>query len=272
LLDPYAPARLGRLRQAVFDFDGTLSVLRQGWEGVMAPLMVECILGEVAGKGTDAELQASVESEVAGYIDRSTGLLTIRQMDWLVEAVWRYGFSEARTAAEYKALYLQRLKRIVSGRAARLASGEVRPADMMIAGAGEFIAGLASRGVRLYLASGTDHADVLAEAGALGLAHYFNGGIYGALDESEAHDKARLIRRILDEHDLHGDELMVIGDGPVEIREARLHTALALGVASDEVGRSGWNEHKVRRLAEAGADFLISDFSFHQQLLDYFMG
>ena len=31
----------GRLRFAVFDFDGTLSLLRTGWQRVMADLMVE---------------------------------------------------------------------------------------------------------------------------------------------------------------------------------------------------------------------------------------
>ena len=37
---------LGRFRHALFDFDGTLSVIREGWERVMVPLMVEMIAGE----------------------------------------------------------------------------------------------------------------------------------------------------------------------------------------------------------------------------------
>ena len=34
-----------RITTAVFDFDGTLSTLRCGWEEVMGPLMVEYISG-----------------------------------------------------------------------------------------------------------------------------------------------------------------------------------------------------------------------------------
>jgi hypothetical protein len=31
----------GRFRSVLFDFDGTISVIREGWQQVMVPLMVE---------------------------------------------------------------------------------------------------------------------------------------------------------------------------------------------------------------------------------------
>ena len=34
---------IGRIRHALFDFDGTISVIRRGWENIMIPLMVEMI-------------------------------------------------------------------------------------------------------------------------------------------------------------------------------------------------------------------------------------
>ncbi|HJW83278.1 MAG TPA: hypothetical protein VJ754_03140 [Anaerolineae bacterium] len=34
----------GHLRSALFDFDGTLSLIREGWQGVMIPMMVEILL------------------------------------------------------------------------------------------------------------------------------------------------------------------------------------------------------------------------------------
>ncbi len=265
ILDSAAPARLGRIRHALFDFDGTLSVLRQGWEDVMAPLMVEMI---VDGGPPDPE----VEREVAEYVDVSTGIVTIEQMQWLAEAVRRHGrAAHPRTAAEYKALYLERLDVRVGDRIARLYSGAAAPDDLMVAGARAFVAGLAARGVRLYLASGTDHHYVRDESAALGVAAYFDGGIYGALDDDESHRKERIIRRILDEHDLHGDELLVVGDGPVEVREAVAHAALALGLASDEVARSGWNPAKIARLTRAGAHFLAPDFSHAAELIRFLL-
>ncbi len=263
ILDPRAPARLGRVRHVLFDFDGTISLLRQGWEEVMAPLMIEMIC---AGGPPDP----AVAREVAEYVDVSTGIVTIEQMAWLAAAVRRHGrAAHPLTGAEYKAIYLDRLDVRVDQRLARLAAGDVTPDAMMVPGARAFLAGSAARGVRLYLASGTDHHYVAAESAALGVAPYFEGRIYGALDGDESHRKERIIQRILAEHDLHGDELLAVGDGPVEIREAVAREALALGVASDEVTRAGWNDAKVARLTRAGAHFLVNAFEPVDELIGY---
>ncbi len=261
---------LGHIRHALFDFDGTISTIRQGWEEIMRPLMVEMICD---GADVPPERREAIEREVAEYVDRSTGILTIRQMEWLAEAVRRHGLArEPRSAREYKAIYNERLLRPVRERLGRLERGEVTVDDLMIAGARRFLELLVEREVVLYLASGTDHEYVMEEAGALGIVPLFSGGIYGALDETEAHDKARIIQRILDDHDLHGAELVVVGDGPVEIREAKDRGALALGVASDEVRRRGWNERKRQRLINAGADLLIPDFTQAETLARILFG
>jgi phosphoglycolate phosphatase-like HAD superfamily hydrolase len=262
ILNPSVWSRLGRVRHALFDFDGTISTLRQGWEEAMIPVMLEAICGT-------HPVTAEIEREVREYVDRSTGILTIEQMRWLVEAVRRHGLAgPPLTAAEYKQIYLQRLLTTVDRRVERVAQGEVAPQDAMVLGAADFVHGLRGRGVTLYLASGTDHPYVLREAGVLGLTDAFNGGIYGALDATEANNKERIIQRILDDHRLSGDELVVIGDGPVEIREAVARSAIALGIASDEVARHGWNEHKARRLVNAGADLLAPDFARADYLIE----
>ena len=36
-------ACLGQVRHALFDFDGTISVIRRGWETIMIPMMLEMI-------------------------------------------------------------------------------------------------------------------------------------------------------------------------------------------------------------------------------------
>ena len=242
VINPEVEDRLGRARHALFDFDGTLSVLRQGWEPVMEAVMLASIS---PGQEPGPELVA----EIRDYIDASTGQLTILQMTWLVEAVGRYGrVAHPLTPAGYKARYLEALMVSVSLRLQRLENGQTPAQDFLLAGTLDFLNALASRGVRMYLASGSDHPDVVREAAALGLAPFLSGGIYGALDASETNAKERIIQRILDDQRLEGDELVVIGDGPVEIIEARKHGAIALGIASDEVARSGWNENKIERL------------------------
>ena len=64
----------------LFDFDGTVSTLRFGWEAVMKPLMLEMITGK-----TGIEYDAALEKEVDDYINESTGIQTIHQMKWQAE-------------------------------------------------------------------------------------------------------------------------------------------------------------------------------------------
>jgi phosphoglycolate phosphatase-like HAD superfamily hydrolase len=263
ILHPEVQAHLGKIQHVLFDFDGTLSVLREGWESVMAPVMVASICGQVPAT-------AAIEREVQEYIEQSTGILTIVQMEWLVEAVRKHRLAGAPLSAEaYKARYLERLMVRVRERILQVETGACQADDRMLCGARGFLSGLQERGAQLYLISGTDHPDVHHEATVLGLADFFNGHIYGALDERETHSKDRIVQRILDGHHLSGNELLVVGDGPVEIRTARERGAIALGVASDEANRSGWNAHKVARLTRAGADLLIPDFCQAEKLFSF---
>lgn len=258
--------RLGQVRHALFDFDGTISVIRRGWEAIMIALMVEMIC---EGQSQPVGL----EGDVAAYVDRSTGILTIEQMRWLEEAVRRYGLAQhPRTAREYKRIYNDRMLRPVRARLAQLESaGDPAATDTLtIAGVRSFLEGLYERGVTLYLASGTDHVFVQEEASALGVSEFFGPHIYGARDESQEDSKERIIQRILTEHELRGAELLVVGDGPVEIFHARSQAAIALGVAADEDQRQGLDPRKRARLLAAGADLIITDFSHCQELLAMF--
>ena len=54
-----AVASAGRARVVLFDFDGTLSLIRAGWVDVMVPMMVEILLELKTGE-TEQELTARV--------------------------------------------------------------------------------------------------------------------------------------------------------------------------------------------------------------------
>jgi phosphoglycolate phosphatase-like HAD superfamily hydrolase len=259
-------ARLGRVRHALFDFDGTVSVIRRGWEDVMIPMMVEMICA-------DSDPTPEIEAEAAEYVDRSTGILTIKQMRWLEEAVHRYGLAGTQlTASEYKRIYNERLLRPVRERMRELDGSQSARDGLSVAGARPFLQELRDCGVALYLASGTDHEYVVEEASALGVDGFFDGRIYGARDDTEEYTKERIIQRILDGHGLRGEELAVVGDGPVEIRNAKDRDAIALGVAVDEYRREGLNARKRERLLHAGADLIITDFRHHDELVRLLTG
>jgi phosphoglycolate phosphatase len=252
--------RLGRVRHALFDFDGTISVIRRGWENIMVPMMVEMICG-------DRPSTPEIETEVAEYVDRSTGILTIKQMQWLEDAVRRHGLAHTpKRACEYKHIYNDRLSRPVRQRLSQMEGSQSARDGLMIVGARAFLQGLCDKGAKLYLASGTDHGYVVEEATALGVARFFGEHIYGARDDTAAYTKERIIQRILDDFSLQGGELLVVGDGPVEIRHAKARGAVALGVAADEERRKGLNPRKRQRLLTAGVDLLVTDFEHHELL------
>jgi len=265
----YESIPTGRIKHAVFDNDGTISTLRQGWEQIMAPVMIRAILGDKY-ETADETLYHKVRKHVLDYIDKSTGIQTILQMEALVEMVREFGIVPTEQVLDksgYKQIYNEALIKLVSRRIEKLKGGELDVGDYTIKGSLQFLEGLRQRGVKLYLASGTDHEDVLAESEALGYAEFFTGGIYGAVGDIARYSKRIVIDRILTENNLQGPELAVFGDGPVEIRECRKRDGLAVGVASDEIRRHGLNPDKRTRLVKAGAHAIIPDFSQHDRLI-----
>jgi phosphoglycolate phosphatase-like HAD superfamily hydrolase len=256
---------LGRIQHAVFDFDGTLSILREGWEAVMEPMMVESICGNTP------ETQ-EIREKVQRFIDESTGIQTILQMQNLVQMVHDFGRvpkGQILDAWGYKKIYNDRLLQNVNERIRQLKSGAVERKHYLVQGGTEFVQALRERGVHLYLASGTDLEDVQREAELLDFAKYFDGGIYGSIRSVEYNSKERVMQNIITDHQLSGPELLVIGDGPVEMRIAKTYNAMAMGVASDEKTGCGWNQRKIERLQNAGADFLIADFSKYEELIRF---
>ena len=257
-----AAVQFGRVREALFDFDGTISTIREGWERVMVPMMIETVAGE------EGDPDGAIRREVEQYVDESTGVQTVVQMAWLAEAVARHrGPAHALAPRDYKAIYNERLLEPVRERLGRLERGELTRADLMIAGAEGFLHALRERGLTIYLASGTDIGYVRHEAAALGVDGYFGGGIFGARDRVEDYSKAQVIGDILGAHGLRGPELLVVGDGPVEIREGKARGAVTLGVASDETRPRGLNPRKRDRLIAAGADLIVPDFAATADLL-----
>jgi rfaE bifunctional protein kinase chain/domain len=257
------------IRHAVFDHDGTLSTLREGWEKIMEPMMVDAVLGGQAARADDA-LRARVAQACHELIDHTTGVQTLVQMQALVELVRRFGIvpeADVLDAAGYKRVYNDALIAQVRGRVRKLDRGELDPADFHLKNARALLEALHAKGVRLYLASGTDQDDVRAEARALGYADLFEDRIYGATGDLRAEAKRQVLDRIFASSGLSGSSVAVFGDGPVEIREARRHGAIAVGVASDEVRRFGLNPAKRRRLIRAGADLVVPDYSQFPRLL-----
>ena len=213
-ISPGASARNARV--VLFDFDGTLSLIRSGWMKVMVPMMVEILAGLKTGE-KEAELQAVVEE----FVWRLTGKETIYQMIALAEAVEVRG-GKPLEASAYK---------------------------------------------KMYLASGTDEIYMKEEARLLGITQYFDGGVYGALDDYKSFSKAILIQRILASADFQGNQFLGFGDGYVEIEEVKNVGGVAVGVASEEPACTEVDQWKRLRLIGVGADYIVPNFLCREELV-----
>jgi phosphoglycolate phosphatase len=251
-----------QIRHALFDFDGTLSLIREGWQEVMISMMVELLL-----RTPQHESETELRTIVTEYVDLLTGKQTIYQMIQLAEEVEKRG-GKAQDPVEYKWLYLERLWAKIEGRVEGLKTGRLDRESLMVPGAVQILETLHDRGVTCYLASGTDEVYVLDEAKALGLSGYFDG-IYGALDDYQTYSKRMVIDCTLNENNLNGSQLVTFGDGYVEIENTKAVGGIAVGLATNEAERQGVDEWKRGRLIAAGADLIIPDFGQHQELVAY---
>ena len=239
----------------IFDFDGTLSLIRSGWMEVMIPLCVEQLALLDTGECRD-ELRQTVEE----FVWRLTGKETIYQMMALAEAVVARGGTPCPPAV-YKKMYLERLWHKIRDRIEALRSGRAKPEEYMVPGARALLETLRRQGMRMYLASGTDDANVKEEADLLDVARYFEGRIFGAQEDLKSFSKAMLVQQILAKTGgVQADQLLVFGDGFVEIEEVKRKGGTAVGVATAEPDCADIDEWKRRRLIHAGADFIIPHY------------
>lgn len=245
---------------ALFDFDGTLSLIRAGWVDVMVPMMVD-ILAALGAAEPRQELQAVVRE----FVDRLTGKQTIYQMIELARQIELRG-GTPQDPLVYKHQYLDLLQERIAGRLDALRSGSASPDEYLVPGSRALLDDLRSRGVAMYLASGTDHHLVCEEARLLQVDHYFDGRIYGALDDYKQFSKRKLIARMLSDGAVEGRRLIGFGDGYVEIENVKEVGGVAIGVATDEPDCLVVDQWKRDRLAGAGADIIIANFECRPEL------
>lgn len=102
---------------------------------------------------------------------------------------------------------------MIGKRVEKLKSGELAASDFQIKNAVSLLLELHRGGIKLYLASGTDHADVVSEAKALGYADMFEGRIIGAVGDITVEAEKLVVDRIIRENQLAGHQLLPLETG-----------------------------------------------------------
>ncbi|MCX6926047.1 MAG: hypothetical protein NT154_22990, partial [Verrucomicrobia bacterium] len=171
-----------RISHVLFDFDGTLSLIRQGWPEVMVPMFVE-MLPALGGESEETRRQLCHDD-----IMRLNGKQTIYQMIQLADRIKERG-GTPREPLWYKHEYLRRLNERIHDRLEGLRTGKLRSDDLLVYGARPLLELLKASGLHLYLASGTDEAFVKEEADLLQVTRYFGRHVYGAIDDYKQFSK-----------------------------------------------------------------------------------
>ncbi|MEN9572606.1 MAG: hypothetical protein RL514_461 [Verrucomicrobiota bacterium] len=254
------------LSHAVFDFDGTLSLIRHGWPDIMLTMFLEMLPRSVG------EDPAALRSELMREMLSFNGKQTIHQMVAFAERVRSRG-GEPREPQCYLAEYTLRLERDIARRSQQIRAG-TSPDKFVVPGGRALIERLLARGLKLYILSATLEPFVKQEAALLDLARYFDGRIHGGHETTPPFSKGQVFDRILREEGISGTQLLSFGDGPVELHHTKELGGLAVAVASDEteIGSGKVHEQKRTQLIAAGADLVIPDYQCHEQLVKLLLG
>jgi phosphoglycolate phosphatase-like HAD superfamily hydrolase len=250
------PSAAAQYRACILDFDGTLSLIREGWQHIMIPYFTDRLCDTPKGRDMPAEKLYALARE---FVFLHTGEQTIYQCIALTEEITKLGGVPEHPQA-YKDEYNRRLMNRIDSRLQSLVAGTVHPAQMAVPGSHALLEALVQKGMTLYLASGTDEEHVVREAKLLDVDRFFGVHIYGAQREYRTFSKRMVIERILKDHQLEGAGLLGFGDGYVEIENVRAAGGTAVGVVFNEATHEGIDEWKRERLIQAGADALIQDY------------
>jgi beta-phosphoglucomutase-like phosphatase (HAD superfamily) len=239
-----------RIQAVLFDWDGTLSLLREGWSDIMTEQMIG-ILDQVGFP--QSRRAAAVESIVVGL----NGRPTIVQMQALAGLI-RESCRQTVDSAAFLADYQNRLAALTRDRYRAIERGDASPSEWAVRGAHHFLDQL-RESLPIIVISGTAVEHVYREAELLRLASFID--VWQAPDgDDPAFSKRQVVDRLLVERSMNGSALLAFGDGVVETAEIKRVGGVAVAVASHEPPRHGVNAAKRDQLIRAGADAIIGDY------------
>lgn len=261
-LEPTRHTESRKIKHVVFDFDGTLSWLRHGWPAMMLDVFAAHL------PEADPVAQASVRTELLRLVMALNGKPTIFQ----IHAFSQYAAARNVRVPEPEHLrraYQDALDEHIAERAKWVRTGTAAEDAYVVAGARPLLEYLRAKNVRLSVLSSTVEHRVREEADLLGLASYFEGRIHGSPPDPTGFSKRAVFEKILSVEGIGGDALLAFGDGPEEIKTARLLGGIAIAVCTDEHvnGSGACDPLKREQLLEAGAHAAIADFNAAPALL-----
>ncbi len=260
----------GRYQAAIFDFDGTLSLLREGWPQVMT----EVLWDQWQAAGLPADEPLATCQSIEQLILSENGSPPLRQMELFASAVRERGGRPVDPHACLQ-IYRQRLATMLEARYAAVRQGGPAAAVYWtVPGTHRFLEVLQARGILTFVISGTDYDQVATEVEMLGLARYISGGLFAPHGNDANFTKFNVISNLQKQYGWSGEDLIGFGDGVIETQVLKSLGGTAIGVASHPAGTIATTPHPHKRqlLISAGADAVIPDYRDAEQLAAWLCG
>ncbi|HUQ72055.1 MAG TPA: HAD family hydrolase [Planctomycetaceae bacterium] len=249
---------------AVFDFDGTLSLIRGGWTDIMVGMMFERLRELRRSDESDDALQELIRR----YVLDLNGSPTIFQMERYAREITDRG-GTAEPAIHYHHEYLRRLGERVEERKSSIRAGQTTVADHAVPDAHRFLSDIQQRGWEITLASGTEIEFVREESAILKIDGFFGERVFAPGAKPQAFSKRAVMEDLLHRQGVTGEALVGFGDGVVETRAVTELGGVAVGIACDETHRDGRVDPRKRQeLIAAGAAVIIPDYRDGAALLN----
>ena len=120
----------GNFEYAVFDFDGTLSLIREGWQKIMVPYFIDELSKAPGAKQLSSE---EIDYKVRDFVTVLTGKQTIYQCIRLAEEITALG-GTPEDPQVYKDEYQRRLLVHIDERLKGLKDGSLDPEPLTVPG------------------------------------------------------------------------------------------------------------------------------------------
>ena len=244
------------LKYAMIDHDGTLSLLRKGWQPIMHAFWQEIYQVIFPAKMLE-------ETQLNSLTTSTTGMPTLRQMEIFKDKYLQgasIGLGKYADPVFLKNEFVKRLEEVVNKRKAEILADSSKAGGYRLPDSLKLLNFLTSRGIHLHLASGTDERSVLLDTELLGYSQFFGENIWGARELDW--DAKEAVLSEWKEKGAKSGQVMVIGDGPREIEAALTSAVLRIGVVMDEENPLKPDMNKAQSLIEAGANGLVLSYRY----------
>ncbi len=243
-----------RITHAFIDFDGTVSLLRTGWWRIMADVALEQFHEEEA-------IREANRSRFTDEILKLNGKPPAIQIQRLADMMLDEDGLET-SASDMTATFHERLTRELEDRKRGLIEASIPADSFLVHGVTGFLNHLSRNNVQLHLVTGTEQSLAAHELTILGLDGLFGDSVHGPSAEAISFSKQTVFERLMQEHILTPGEVLVVGDGFVEMALAAERGMPCFGIAclESENGSGKVEPDRVRHLTEARADVILPDF------------